>query len=64
MKINEKNNKSILVTVGTTQFEKLMKLVVDEDFHKALLNIGFNKLFIQIGNYQFERYFQNIHFVW
>ena len=55
LKINEKNNKSILVTVGTTQFEKLMKLVVDEDFHKALLNIGFNKLFIQIGNYQFEK---------
>lgn len=55
LNINEKNNKSILVTVGTTLFEKLMELIFDENFHKALLNNGFNKLFIQIGNFQLEK---------
>ena len=55
LNINESNNKSILVTVGTTHFEKLMKFVFDENFHKKLLINGFSKLFIQIGNYQLEK---------
>ena len=45
-------NKSMLITVGTTKFEKLTDLSFDENFHKKLLENGFNKLIIQIGNYR------------
>jgi len=49
---NLTKDKSILVTVGTTQFEELIKLSLKEEFQNELLKNGYSKLFIQIGNYK------------
>ncbi|KAK6590579.1 glycosyl transferase [Cryptosporidium xiaoi] len=41
---------SILVTVGTTKFEELVKEVDRQEFHNKLLILGYNKLIIQYGS--------------
>ena len=51
---NFEKDKSILVTVGTTQFEELKNLALNKDFYELLINNGFSQLYIQIGNNQFE----------
>lgn len=42
--------KSILISVGTTKFENLIKCIDDSDFYKKLDELNIEKLFIQKGN--------------
>ena len=51
---NNKKNKNALITVGTTCLEQLINFALNEEFHDFLIKNGFNKLFIQIGNYKLE----------
>lgn len=57
----KKNDKEVLVTVGSTGFEKLIELVLTKDFQNLLINNGYNKLNIQIGNYKLnQKYFNEV----
>ncbi|SOV75503.1 glycosyltransferase family 28 protein, putative [Plasmodium sp. gorilla clade G3] len=40
----------LFVTVGSTNFDELIKYIDDEQFHLFLRNIGFSYMTIQIGN--------------
>ena len=53
--INNEKKKNILITVGTTHLEKLINFALKDEFHDLLIKNGFNKLFIQIGNYKLEK---------
>jgi hypothetical protein len=57
--LNETKDKSILVTVGTTQFEELIKLALKTEFQNELLKNGYSKLFIQIGNYKLNENYKS-----
>jgi beta-1,4-N-acetylglucosaminyltransferase len=46
--------KQVLVTVGTTKFEKLIKSIDNEDFYKLLDKNGFTDLIIQKGTGDYE----------
>jgi beta-1,4-N-acetylglucosaminyltransferase len=46
--------KQLLVTVGTTKFEKLIKAIDNEDFYKLLDDHGFTDLIIQKGTGEYE----------
>jgi beta-1,4-N-acetylglucosaminyltransferase len=46
--------KQVLVTVGTTKFEKLIKAIDQEDFYKLLDTHGFTDLIIQKGTGEYE----------
>ena len=52
---NKKNDKSVLITVGTTQFKELINLSLTSEFQSELLKKGFSKLTIQIGNYKLNK---------
>lgn len=41
----------ILVTVGTTKFDNLIKAVDTEEFHEAALKLGYTYMYIQYGRY-------------
>ena len=41
--------KQILVTVGTTKFENLIKSIDNEKFYEMIINKGFKKIIIQKG---------------
>lgn len=41
--------KQMLITVGTTKFESLIKAIDNEEFYKLLDDQGFNRLIIQKG---------------
>ena len=43
------SEKQILVTVGTTKFENLIKAIDDEKFYEMIINNKFTKLIIQKG---------------
>ena len=43
------SEKQILVTVGTTKFENLIKAIDKEEFYEMLIKTGFTKLIIQKG---------------
>ncbi len=43
------NTKTLLITVGTTKFENLIKAIDEEDFYKLLDSHKFTKLIIQKG---------------
>jgi len=47
--MESKNEKSFLVTVGTTKFENLIKSIDNEEFYKLLDEYKFTKLIIQKG---------------
>ncbi|EUT87625.1 hypothetical protein PFAG_01949 [Plasmodium falciparum Santa Lucia] len=40
----------LFVTVGSTNFDELIKYIDDEQFHFFLRNLGFSYMTIQIGN--------------
>lgn len=46
----DKEIKSIFVTVGTTQFDDLIKCICEPDTINVLENLGCRKLVLQIGN--------------
>jgi beta-1,4-N-acetylglucosaminyltransferase len=46
--------KQLLVTVGTTKFEKLIKSIDNEEFYKLLDDNGFTDLVIQKGTGEYE----------
>jgi beta-1,4-N-acetylglucosaminyltransferase len=41
---------SVFVTVGTTKFDDLMKVVDSPDFQQALVRGGYERLLVQTGN--------------
>ena len=43
------SEKQILITVGTTKFENLIKAIDKEEFYEMLIKTGFTKLIIQKG---------------
>ncbi|XP_022905204.2 UDP-N-acetylglucosamine transferase subunit ALG13 [Onthophagus taurus] len=43
------NNKQLFVTVGTTNFDKLISTVLQDDFLTTLKCLGFKKLILQFG---------------
>ena len=43
------SERQILITVGTTKFENLIKAIDDEKFYELLINNGFTKIIIQKG---------------
>ena len=42
-------DKQLLITVGTTKFEKLIENIDKDDFYKMAIQHGFNKIIIQKG---------------
>ena len=46
---NNNKGSSVLITVGSTQFTELMKVVDTEAFLKLIQKLGFNKVIIQYG---------------
>ena len=55
----KKNDKQVLVTVGSTGFEKLIEFVLTKEFQNLLITNGYNKLNIQIGNYKLNQFYNN-----
>lgn len=47
--MQKEDKETVLVAVGTTQFEDLIKAVDTEEFGKVLLEKGYTKLLIQFG---------------
>ena len=43
------SEKQILITVGTTKFENLIKAIDNEKFYEMIINNGFTKIIIQKG---------------
>ena len=43
------SEKQILITVGTTKFENLIKAIDNKKFYEMLINAGFTKIIIQKG---------------
>ena len=43
--------KTLMVVVGTTEFEELVKAIDNEEIMKTLINFGFNHIIFQIGKY-------------
>ena len=41
--------KQLLITVGTTKFENLIKAIDNDNFYSMIINNGFNKIIIQKG---------------
>ena len=41
------SEKQILITVGTTKFENLIKAIDSEKFYEMLINNGFTKIIFQ-----------------
>lgn len=48
------NNKTVFVTVGTTEFNELIASIDCIEFLKCLKGLGFNKINIQIGRGSYE----------
>ena len=46
--------KSVFLTVGTTQFDQLVKAATDKDVCQVLHRLGYTTLKLQIGRGQFE----------
>ena len=51
----KKNDKVVLVSVGSSNFEKLIELVLTKEFRNLLIANGYKKLNIQIGNYKLNQ---------
>ena len=51
----KKNDKQVLVTVGSSNFEKLIQFVLTKEFRNLLIANGYKKLNIQIGNYKLNQ---------
>ena len=49
-----KKDKNVLVTVGTTNFKELIEIALSESFQKTIINQGYRKLIIQIGNLKID----------
>jgi len=47
--MSNNNLKQILVTVGTTKFENLIKSIDNNEFYETIINHKFNKIIIQKG---------------
>ena len=43
------SEKQLLITVGTTKFENLIKAIDNDDFYNMIINNGFTKIIIQKG---------------
>ena len=50
----KKNNKTVFITVGSTKFEKLIEMALKEEFQSLLVDNGYNKMILQIGNYEIK----------
>ena len=43
------SEKQLLITVGTTKFENLIKAIDNDNFYNMIINNGFSKIIIQKG---------------
>eukprot|EP00126_Sphaerothecum_destruens_P000286 Sdes_comp10337_c0_seq1m1982 len=46
----KKKGQSIFVTVGTTKFDQLIRIVCSEEFRKESFRKGYDRILIQLGN--------------